>query len=575
VIYRIVSLLAAAALVLAGCSEPQAPVPRGSPSETSVKIQLPEPSGPHAIGVIDFELVDESRDETFAPDTPRRIPVRAWYPAEPVSASPRPYASAAEMQHQIKGNAGGLGKLPDAIHQAFDTLTHSFDNAPVKALGPVPTVIFSHGLFSSLQRNTAQMEYLASHGYLVLSISHPYTAVATLHENGDVIPADPDVVAQTMAVWTDEEYMSAYTSTDPAVLLESQLRNNATFVLAPIFQSWEQDFLHVADRLEAGDLPEAARVLLPLVDMQRLGAFGMSFGASGPAAAFKDDRFKAAVDLDGGMFDNDLYDVESDFPMLVLHGDQSLVLPDQELLPWSAFLFERFATTGTRENVFRLEVDGATHIAFTDMCLMPESLRQEYPDIDAMLGNIDGQRMATIMNAFTLAFFDHYLSGKEAGLDEAFRARFPEVTDVDVSYVREWAATNPKPGFMSYTHVFIMNRLLAADPAVKAAAAELDRAYNMVYELSNGPNGKTVWWDMRFDPEHGVSFSLQEPESPADLTYKSDYAAYIRFIKAMSEGKQEEEPITVEGDPGMIEAVSAVFAASQKAATVRAEFPDV
>jgi predicted dienelactone hydrolase len=562
-------------LLLGGCAESESPATTATtPPPTSGKILLPEPSGPQVIGVIDFELVDESRDETFAPGSTRRIPVRAWYPAAAVSGSPRPYARTVEMEHQIRASATGSA-LPEEVIAAFDVPTHAYEGAPVKALGPVPTVIFSHGLLSSLQRNTAQMEHLASHGYLVLSISHPYSAVATLHENGDVIPADPDLVAKIMAVWTDPDYMSAYVSKDPAVLLEAQLRNNETSDIAQLFRSWQQDFIHVADRLESGDLPPRAQALLPLIDMQRLGAYGMSFGASGPAAAFTDPRFKAAVDLDGGMFDSALLDVESDFPILVLHGDQSLMLPDQTVLPWSAFLFEKFATTGTRDNVFRLEVPGAAHIAFTDMSLLPDSVRKAHPEVDAMLGSIEGQRMAGIMNEFTRAFFDHYLGGQGAGLDSGFRAQFPEVRDVDVSFVRDWMATNPKPGFMSYTHVFIMNRLLAADAGVKAAAAELDRAYSMVYELSNGPKGETVWWDMRFDPEHGVSFSLQQPESPGDLTFKGDYAAYIRFLKAMTEGKKAEEPVTTEGDPGMIETVSAVFAASQKAATVRAEFPDV
>lgn len=565
-----------AAFWLAACSEQPAPAGTNVAAQAPfAKIELPEPSGPHAIGVIDFELVDKSRDETYAPGTPRRIPVRAWYPAESGSGEPRLYANATEMEHQIRSAATDTLVFPEEITAAFEVPTHAREGAAVKALGPSPTVIFSHGLFSSLQRNTAQMEHLASHGYLVLSISHPYSAVATLHENGDVIKADPGLVASTMAVWTDVDYMSAYVSTDPAVLLEAQLRNIETSVLAELFRSWQQDFIHVADRLESGDLPEAAQALLPLVDMQRLGAYGMSFGASGPAAAFHDDRFKAAIDLDGGMFDSALFDVESDFPILVLHGDSTLVMPGQEILPWSAFLFEKFANAGQRANVFRLEVDGAAHVAFTDLSLLPKSLRTAHPTVDGMLGSIDGQRMVSIMNDFTLAFFDHYLSGQGASLDEALRAQYPEVSDVDVSFVRDWAATNPKPGFMSYTHVFIMNRLLAADPAVKAAAAELDRAYSMVYELSDGPKGKTVWWDMRFDPEHGVSFSLQEPESPADLTYKGDYAAYIRFIKAMASGEQAEEPVTTEGDPGMVETVSAAFAASQKAASIPSEFPDV
>jgi pimeloyl-ACP methyl ester carboxylesterase/predicted dienelactone hydrolase len=570
--------LLAAGLLLAACSDPSSTDKAAATGEAPAeKIQLPDPSGPHAIGVIDFELVDESRDETFAPGTARRIPVRAWYPAEAVSGEPRPYASALEMEHQVKASATGT-PLPDEVVAAFDVPTHSFESAPVKALGPVPTVIFSHGLLSSLQRNTAQMEHLASHGYLVLSISHPYSAVATLHENGDVIAADPGLVSRIMAVWTDPDYMAAYVSKDPAVLLEAQLRNNETSEIARLFQTWQQDFIHVADRLESGNLPAQAQALLPLVDMQRLGAYGMSFGASGPAAAFSDPRFKAAVDLDGGMFDSALLDVESDFPMLVLHGDQSLMLPDQTVLPWSAFLFEKFATIGTRENVFRLEIPGAAHIAFTDLSLLPDAVRKAHPEVDAMLGSIDGQRMARIMNDFTLAFFDHYLSGQGAGLNSEFRAQFPEVRDVDVSFVRDWAATNPKPGFMSFTHVFIMNRLLAASDEVRSAAAGLDRAYSMVYQLENGPRGETVWWVMRFDPEAGVSFSLQQPEQPGDLTLKGDYAAYINFLKGMVAGeipRDAEEPITTEGDPKLLEIVGAAFAASQKAATIASEFPDV
>ena len=190
-----------------------------------------------------------------------------------------------------------------------------------------------------------------------------------------------------------------------------------------------------------------------------------------------------------------------------------------------------------------------------------------------MLGSIDGQRMASIMNEFTRAFFDHYLSNQGAGLDEAFRARFPEVTDVDVSYVRDWAASNPQPGFMSYTHVFFMNRLLAADADVAAKAAELDRAYSLVYELADGPKGETVWWDMRLDPQHGVSFSLQQPKTPGDLHLKGDYAEFINTMKALKAGEQRELPVTPSGNENLMDIIGEVFAAAQKAATIQSVFP--
>ncbi|WP_258196382.1 hypothetical protein [Pseudomonas aeruginosa] len=55
---------------------------------------LPAPSGPYAVGVRDFELDDPSRPGLLGAPAgqPRRLLVRAWYPARPIAgAAPRHY----------------------------------------------------------------------------------------------------------------------------------------------------------------------------------------------------------------------------------------------------------------------------------------------------------------------------------------------------------------------------------------------------------------------------------------------------------------------------------------------------
>ena len=148
---------------------------------------------------------------------------------------------------------------------------------------------------------------------------------------------------------------------------------------------------------------------------------------------------------------------------------------------------------------------------------------------------------------------------------------------MDVSHVRDFAASDAVPGFMSYTHVFQMNRRLAVDEASKAEAEKLDRKYVMAYELTDAPNGKTEWWLMNFDPAQGVYFELKAPSTTPDMTMTGDYKAYMRFIKKMKAGEAsaEAQPVTYSGNVKLMEIIGAAFATASKAARVKNDIPDV
>jgi len=538
---------------------------------------LPAPSGPHKVGVINFELSDPTRPELPGGQAPRRIPVMAWYPAAGVSGEPRLYAKPREFEHQIKPMLEWMNFAGEDISERlalYQTMrSNSFEDAPLKDLGKMPTLVFSHGGFAYPQTNTVLMEHLASHGYLVFSISHPGIASATLHDNGDVIPVLTSVRDGMMAGAADPDYLAAFVSEDISTRFEAHLRNIDTHVLSPFFLKWQEDFIFAIDKLAAGELPGNAAKLSAAVDMQRLGTFGMSFGASGSAAAFRDDRIKAAINLDGGVFDNKPTDSQSPVPVLVMHHDSKLGVPGYEVYPHSEFSYEPLKTAGVDPNVVRLMTQGATHVDYTDSSLFNKR-QAELVDIVGG-GTIDGLRMQNIMNDFVLAFFDQHLDNKGSGIDTALRQRYPEVVDVDLSHIREWAATDPTPIFMSHTHVFIMNRLLAASTEANAEAAKLDGRYVMAFKLQQGE--KTHWWQTIFDPAVGMRFSLQPPETTPDLTLEGDYVEYIQFMKRLAAGEatEDQQPVTAVGNQQLMEIIGAAFAAGRGAATIRSEFPDL
>ena len=66
--------------------------------------------------------------------------------------------------------------------------THSYPDielSPAEARYPV--IVFSHAIVSFAEQNTLLMEHLASQGYVVLAISHPYASARVVSSQGKAI----------------------------------------------------------------------------------------------------------------------------------------------------------------------------------------------------------------------------------------------------------------------------------------------------------------------------------------------------------------------------------------------------
>lgn len=57
--------------------------------------------------------------------------------------------------------------------------------------GAFPLVIFSHGAFGYYQGNTSTYMELASRGYVVVSLDHPYHSIFTKDTSGKLIYMEP------------------------------------------------------------------------------------------------------------------------------------------------------------------------------------------------------------------------------------------------------------------------------------------------------------------------------------------------------------------------------------------------
>ena len=153
---------------------------------------LPGPTGRYPIGTLTRHWVDHDRREIFAgPDGgPRELMVQVWYPARAGATSPRaPYVDDARTLERL---ALLMGLPRRAFEGLASVLTHAVRDAPVADDGlAYPVLLFSHGRCGVREHNTFQVEELASHGYVVVTIDHPYAASGVRFPDGRLVEFDP------------------------------------------------------------------------------------------------------------------------------------------------------------------------------------------------------------------------------------------------------------------------------------------------------------------------------------------------------------------------------------------------
>jgi dienelactone hydrolase len=386
----------------------------------SAPFQLPEPTGPYPVGTTRWVLTDASRRDPVAPSGNRQVEVLAWYPSASQSGTAKaPYLRVGLPE--VRAFAHGLGN--DTV---FDDLaavqTHAALDGPIAALPQgLPVLVFSHGYTGIPSAYTALLEDLASHGYAVLSVVHPYEVSAATLAGGRVVtmlneagtPVAP--VAETLAEWRlEDETMAAVTK---ATNVDEQLRLLRGYLsriprTEAALHRWVEDTKLVLDRLSSLDRGSVGERLALRMDLTRVGVFGHSMGGV-TAAEFcvEDRRCRAGLNLDGIPQYGGMIDATMGRPFLMVYSAR----PGR--LGASDAIYRRAARP-----YYRVDVPGTRHVDFCDMVFWGGPLRAR-----PMPGAIDPVRATAITREIVRKYFDQELLKKDGALAAAMKA-YPEVT---------------------------------------------------------------------------------------------------------------------------------------------------
>jgi len=334
------------------------------------RFSLPAPTGRFAVGTTTITLPQEGASARG------RFHLTVWYPAQP-SSGRAPYGP------------------PDASFPrrlAYMLIaSHAATNARVADdAHAIPAIVYVPGWGGSRLENTALAEDLASHGYAVIAVDNP--------------KHDEPPLAESHLEGLDLSSDTAY---------------ERTLAAAPLKRTFEARRLsYVLDQLSGATSPLETR-LRQRIDFERVGALGYSFGGAVAVEACRlDSRFRAAMNLDGWLFD--AYEPATERP----HRPYLLISSD-EPPPTSEDLHSAEAL---RRSTARLNL---LDLTWQQKMLEPGGLsilfertshESFFDDVRYAIlkhtqnGRMEPDRIAAVVRRYGLAFFDAALRGRHSAL---------------------------------------------------------------------------------------------------------------------------------------------------------------
>jgi len=403
---------------------------------------IPAPSGKYAVGLSHW-VIETNRSETYtlSPTDKRKLHIKVWYPTADVSNvefsryKPAPKHAHYASPGMAKIHAAGIAsvgplaflelRLKTNIKNAM--LAAYSGTAPLKTDKKFPVLLFSHGHKAHLDFFSTTMQDIASHGYIVVGINHSYevphsvlpTGETFIH-TGTALENTPPLSGSDYTAY-EKRLSDNYDTIEQLTSNTLYERNEHAFFKAynaiiDTPQDLTQDLpIRVADMQsvvqfleQEGSLPNSP-ALFNIIDLSRIGAFGMSFG--GPTSAeFCRQYMKcfAAANIDGKNWGNMLRDPVN-VPMLWIAGTYT----DNQRFD-VLYTLKHWPT-----DAFRVFVPGALHQAFTDAPFLSPLIELavlEYPY------NIQPSDHSTnihkVTNSALIGFFDHYAKSKVLKLED-------------------------------------------------------------------------------------------------------------------------------------------------------------
>jgi len=356
---------------------------------------FPKPTGAFGVGKISYHLTDISRKETnIKVDSPRELMLHIHYPAATQAQGPCMFYDADALQN-MKGFVHLLTKLPIWLLHGLDcTKTYAQINAPIaNEQKTYPVILMLHGSGTMIQHYTWIGEELASHGYIVVGINHPYMAAVTRFLDDRVITS---LVHQKKAegehiskAWKQEQFEVAV--------------QDINFVINNLAMLNQQTTLAIHNKL----------------DLEQIGICGHSSGGSlSMRMCLENKRIKAGISLDGNIRGSEGL-VPFTTPFLVILAQKSHVHQGQDGQQNLEKLIQLCHKPDMQMTIMTFK--GIGHGTFCDLpLLLHETFLTQFLshiiDVDINASSSRARTAIKKAKSYMINFFDHYLRNQSTPL---------------------------------------------------------------------------------------------------------------------------------------------------------------
>ena len=364
-------------------------------------LALPKPIGPFQVGRTHLNFVDETRGHPspLSDKNKRDIPLLIWYPIDNPGTSP----PLKFLKHQDLISFQTIYKyVPDTL---CNVVTNSYKDTSISdKLPKFPVLIFNHGLTTFMEQSSILMEHLASNGYIVVSIGHPYDGVAS-YPDGRSIPLDANFYKDFFNpsdedLRKEKEYLdqirSKILSFEQMKMLIEKLSNlNHFSSRKQSIKVWVEDVLFITDileRMSSGSIQTQFKHKLALE--KGIGLFGHSLGGiTASLACSLNKRFKCAINIDGPMYNALIERYQYNKPHMFMYSENNKNI-------------NRYFYTINKSDSYSVTIKNSTHFDFMDTGYFYKILLGES---NTRYGTIDSDLMIKITNDYVFSFFNKYI----------------------------------------------------------------------------------------------------------------------------------------------------------------------
>ena len=358
-----------------------------------------KPTGKYAIGTVSYWVTDPDREEIFITDKhqARQIPIQVWYPAENTSQSD--YAPYIPEATKVSEAISELLHIPKALLYPLQfKRSNALVKAPVnKEKAQYPVLLYLTGLYGHRCINTFQIQELVSQGYIVVGIECPIAVALATFPDGSTLQSLPRTLIDPMLneSLTEENPLLNY--------------NGKTFE-GGLIAYFAKDVSRVIDFLTALNTNDPNHLLYNKLNLDRLGAFGVSLGGVIVSeASWRDRRIKASLIMESPI-PKKIAQTGLPVPtMVITRPAESMRTERKKSGGWTEKDIEQHLSTmralfeNTAESEF-VQIPDMFHVDFTDVPLWVP-----FAQLLGLSGRTPIEETHDKLNSLTLKFFEEYL----------------------------------------------------------------------------------------------------------------------------------------------------------------------